>query len=381
MPRKKSIGAVATPAPSSASKHKRRLSTTPQSNILAPPTRSSKRIKVEAEPAPRHQTSKKSKYFQHSEEDVDDNSGDAESEAGESGSGYEDEDLSIAGSEDSPTDEDDYPSEEDKKKAKRGSKAKQKSRSAEQVMTGKNDLWREGVRTGLGPGKQVFIEKPRARGDGGIKYVPERIHPHTFEFLKDLKNNNDRTWLKAHDADYRSSWKDFESFVEALTESIAKVDETIPELPAKDLVFRVYRDVRFSSDPTPYKAHFSAAWSRTGRKGPYACYYVHIEPGGKCFVGSGLWHPEADPLKLLRMDIDQRSHRIRNVLLDPAIRKHIFGGIGKDGNKAVKEFCKHNEENALKTKPKVISQLTPVCTILTNTRDTRQTTQTSSFYA
>lgn len=72
-----------------------------------------------------------------------------------------------------------------------------------------------------------------------------------------------------HDPDYRTSWKDWESFVESLTERISEIDETIPELPPKDLVsacpmrtkayvdalqvFRIYRDVRFSNDPTPYK--------------------------------------------------------------------------------------------------------------------------------
>jgi hypothetical protein len=65
------------------------------------------------------------------------------------------------------------------------------------VLEKGKELWRAGVSTGLGPGKQVFIEKPKPRGDGGIKYVPERIHPHTMAFLKDLKNNNDREWLKS----------------------------------------------------------------------------------------------------------------------------------------------------------------------------------------
>lgn len=58
-------------------------------------------------------------------------------------------------------------------------------------------MWREGVKTGLGPGKQVFIEKPKPRGDGGIKYVGDRIHPNTMLFLADLKANNDREWLKS----------------------------------------------------------------------------------------------------------------------------------------------------------------------------------------
>ena len=56
-----------------------------------------------------------------------------------------------------------------------------------------------------------------------------------------------------HDPDYRTSWNDWTTFVESLTEKIAEKDETIPELPPKDLVFRIYRDIRFSSDPTPYK--------------------------------------------------------------------------------------------------------------------------------
>jgi uncharacterized protein (DUF2461 family) len=60
-----------------------------------------------------------------------------------------------------------------------------------------------------------------------------------------------------NDPDYRTSWNDWSSFVESLTEKIAEKDETIPELPPKDLVFRIYRDIRFSSDPTPYKVRDS----------------------------------------------------------------------------------------------------------------------------
>lgn len=336
---------TATLASSSAKKQKREVATpakNPVANNVTPSTVSSSRPRR----ATSNQAPKRSKYFEHSEEEE-------ENDEEASGSGYEDtEDVESQISEDD-TGEDDYDSEEEKKPAKRGRNAKLKNNAPAEVLEGKNDLWREGVKTGLGPGHQVFIAKPKARGDGGIAYVPEKIHPNTMEFLTDLKKNNDRIWLKAHDADYRTSWKDFESFVETLTEKIAQIDDTIPELPPKDLVFRIYRDVRFSSDPTPYKPHFSAAWSRTGRKGPYACYYIHIQPGGRSFVGSGLWHPEAAPVALLRADIDQQSERIRSILTNPGIRKHIFGGIGKDPVKAIKAFCEQNKENALKTKPKV----------------------------
>lgn len=71
------------------------------------------------------------------------------------------------------------------------------------------------------------------------------------------------------------------------------------------------------------------------------------------WTGSGLWMPEAAPLSLLRAEIDRNSHRMKRVLLEPGIRKEMFGGIPGDEKKAVKAFVSQNGENALKTKPKV----------------------------
>lgn len=59
------------------------------------------------------------------------------------------------------------------------------------------ELWRPGVKTGLGPGKQVIIKKPKARAAGKTPYLDETIHPNTLLFLQDLKANNDRQWLKS----------------------------------------------------------------------------------------------------------------------------------------------------------------------------------------
>ncbi|RJE19971.1 hypothetical protein PHISCL_07689 [Aspergillus sclerotialis] len=220
---------------------------------------------------------------------------------------------------------------------------------AEQQLN--KELWREGVTAGLGPGKEVIIKKPKMRDPGGVPYQDDTIHPNTKLFLEDLVKNNDRVWFKAHDPDYRAAKKDWETFIESLTERIIEQDSTIPELPVKDVVFRIHRDARFSKDPTPYKTHFAAAWSRTGRKGPYAAYYVHFEPGS-CFVGSGLWMPEAEKLALIREEIDQNSDLLKTVLLNPDMRREIFGGIPDDVDAAVKAFVSQNKESALKTKPK-----------------------------
>jgi uncharacterized protein (TIGR02453 family) len=205
------------------------------------------------------------------------------------------------------------------------------------------------------PPKVTFIPLPKLRATNGIPYTDETLHPNTLLFLRDLKAHNQRPWLKSHDEEYRRALKDWESYVTTLTTRLIDLDPTIPELPLRDVIFRIYRDTRFSKDPTPYKPHFSAAWSRTGRKGPYACYYVHVEPDGKCMVGGGLWSPEAGSVGRLRASIDERPHRWRRVLGADGFGRMFFGReAGKGGDEgAVKRFVDRNQMGALKTKPKV----------------------------
>ena len=236
-PRKSALAKKATPA--SAKSHKRPLSeTTP---VATPVSRASKRIKEtnEKERSAGRSTPSKSKYFEDPDSEDDHVLENEES-------GYEDEgsDLSVADepSSDEVESEDDYGSKEETRARKRKPKKSSEATSGlgavvNAVLEEGKELWRPGVKAGLGPGKQVFIEKPKPRSDGGIKYVPGKIHPNTMAFLKDLKANNDREWLKMHDPDYRQSWSDWQSFVEALTEKITELDETIPELPPKDLVW------------------------------------------------------------------------------------------------------------------------------------------------
>ncbi|KMU90708.1 hypothetical protein CIHG_08668 [Coccidioides immitis H538.4] len=212
-----------------------------------------------------------------------------------------------------------------KQKSKRRSQGKG-GREPEQTRASKlTDLWREGVRTGLGPGKEVYIELPQARDPGSTPYEDHTIHPNTLLFLEDLKANNDRDWLKKHDSDYRTSQKDWEAFVEKLTEKIIEKDSTIPELPVKDVVDATFQQIE-------------AASARS------LSNYTSL--------GSGLWMPEAARLALLRQDIDGRSERIKRVLGHSDIRREIFDDIPDEEKKVVKAFISQNQETALKTKPK-----------------------------
>lgn len=116
------------------------------------------------------------------------------------------------------------------------------------------EKWRPGVKAGLGPGKQLVIKKPQARPAGKTPYQPETIHPNTLLFLGELKANNDRQWLKSksasdlvmhrqltifgivHDAVFRQAEQDWYSYVDKLTEKLIEIDDTVPELPVKDVV-------------------------------------------------------------------------------------------------------------------------------------------------
>ncbi|KAJ5203681.1 Conserved hypothetical protein CHP02453 [Penicillium cinerascens] len=360
MPRRSSRPAPASPeAPGAALKRR-------ASARLSASQGEVKRIKSNADLSGVKSTTKKSKYFE-----PDSSAEPEESESdGDSGSAYEEQEQEEDPQSSDHQSEPEEPSDsEDEPKTAKGKQGR-KATSDAHALKGK-ELWREGVRTGLGPGKEVSIPKPKARDAGNVTYEDETLHPNTKLFLQDLAQNNEREWLKAHDPDYRAAKKDFETFVETLTPKIAGVDGTVPELPVKDLVFRIHRDIRFSKNPLPYKRvgrvlvtvmlvsgtltdeqiHFSAAWSRTGKKGPYAAYYVHFQPGS-CFVGCGLWHPEAEPLALLRGDIDENAHRWKEVLGAPAMRREFLNGVSADEDAVVEAFTRHNRESALKTKPK-----------------------------
>lgn len=231
---------------------KRALSPNSNSNTLTPPARQSKRLKSSPLTSSTTRTTpKKSPYFTKSP------SSEPQSEIEAEASGYEDEDASASAissppeSEEEDDDEEYLSSEEDKKpkrKSKGGSAKKAVTNgkgstgggvvaaTAKAIMQKGKELWRPGVKSDLAPGEEVFIKLPKARGDGGVRYQEGIIHPNTMLFLGDLKANNDREWLKMHDADYRQSKKDFDAFVEKMTDKMTEIDETIPELPPKDLV-------------------------------------------------------------------------------------------------------------------------------------------------
>ena len=125
----------------------------------------------------------------------------------------------------------------------------------------------------------------------------------TLKFLKDLSKNNDRSWFESHRKQYDDAKTDFEDFIQSVIDRHSKKDEDLKEQIAKQCIFRINRDIRFSKDKSPYKINMGASMSRGGKKSTYAGYYFHLEPG-KSFIGGGLWMPEPDKMKKVRQEID-----------------------------------------------------------------------------
>jgi len=124
-----------------------------------------------------------------------------------------------------------------------------------------------------------------------------------IRFLAALSENNNREWFSANKGWYDSLKKEFDALSSKLILKIAEFDEDIKNVEASECVFRIYRDVRFSHDKTPYKTHFGVfIASAGGRKSQRGGYYLHLDPAG-CFVGVGVWCPPPPLLKALRKSV------------------------------------------------------------------------------
>lgn len=148
------------------------------------------------------------------------------------------------------------------------------------------------------------------------------ITPATFRFLSELKDHNNREWFEANKPRYQAGQKEVLAFGKALAAEMAKHDELEPPQ-----VFRIYRDVRFSKDKTPYKTHLSGSFTRVGKQ-RRGGYYFHIMPGGS-FIGGGFWAPESKDLKRIRQEIAHDPDELRSIITTAEFRSH-FGELQGD---------------------------------------------------
>ncbi len=149
-----------------------------------------------------------------------------------------------------------------------------------------------------------------------------------LDFLYALKENNNRDWFNAHKKDYEIARAQMEQFVDDLISGIRMFDPSLGNLTAKQCMFRIYRDVRFSKDKTPYKIWFGAYMVSGGRKSEKAGYYIHISPG-ECFAAGGVYHPQGEQLKMIRSEIYYNADEFKGIFEAEDFRK-TFGEIQGD---------------------------------------------------
>jgi uncharacterized protein (TIGR02453 family) len=154
------------------------------------------------------------------------------------------------------------------------------------------------------------------------------LQPSTLKFLRDLKKNNNKPWFDANRKRYEEAKKDFENFIQQVIDIHGKKDRAISSLKAKDCLFRINRDVRFSKDKSPYKTNFGASINKGGRKAfSTAGYYFHLEPG-QCFVGGGIYQPMPEELKKVRQEIDYNFNEFKKIIGAKKF-KSFYGDLDK----------------------------------------------------
>jgi len=174
-----------------------------------------------------------------------------------------------------------------------------------------------------------------------------KITQSTLDFLIQLKDNNNRDWFNENKKRYELAKKEFEDFVDELIGRIALFDPSIMHQSAKDCVFRIYRDVRFSHDKSPYKTHFGAHITAAKSRSEIhsrAGYYIHVEPKGESMLAGGAYFPDSPWLKEIRKEIHYNGDDFRKILDNKTFIEY-FGGMEGDKLKTVpKGYSSDNPE-------------------------------------
>ncbi len=161
------------------------------------------------------------------------------------------------------------------------------------------------------------------------------ISKKALKFLKDLAKNNDRDWFAKNKPIYEVEHANMKAFKDALGAKMEKYDNI-----EKNRLHRIYRDVRFSKDKSPYKNHFSGGLSRA-TKLLRGGYYWHVEPGNT-MVGGGFFGPNPADLKLIRQNIAFDDKPLRKIMKSTKFKKYFGNFRGQTVKTAPKGFDKEH---------------------------------------
>jgi uncharacterized protein (TIGR02453 family) len=163
------------------------------------------------------------------------------------------------------------------------------------------------------------------------------IQKQTLDFLEELVDNNNREWFMDNKQRHDTARENVIDLAGKLIKELHRIDSAVSaELDPKKCVLRIYRDVRFSKNKTPYKNNFGISVPTTGVKAGGAEYYFQVQPG-KSFIAGGYWMPEAAHLKAIRQEIDYNGNDLKSII---------------DETEFVKLFGSFRDQDKLKTLPR-----------------------------
>ncbi|MBL7138098.1 MAG: DUF2461 domain-containing protein [Bacteroidales bacterium] len=145
-----------------------------------------------------------------------------------------------------------------------------------------------------------------------------------LSFLKELEQNNTREWFHANKGWYDEAKLEVEKLVNTLIPGVARFDPSVKFITAKECMFRIFRDIRFSKDKAPYKNNFGAWITKTGRKSCGPGYYIHIQPG-ESFLAAGVYMPDPEKLKKIRQEIFYNMDEFKAILEGKELKRYAKG--------------------------------------------------------
>lgn len=161
------------------------------------------------------------------------------------------------------------------------------------------------------------------------------IPPDTFTFFKALEKNNTREWFEPQKKRFKALENNVKIFAAELQSAMNDND-----IIDKFKLFRLYRDVRFSKDKTPFKTHFGISFHRE-KPALRGGYYLHIKPGDN-FIATGFWNPEKEDLYRIRKEMEMDAQTFRDAVAIPSFKK-VWGSVDGDELKtAPKGFSKED---------------------------------------
>lgn len=178
----------------------------------------------------------------------------------------------------------------------------------------------------------------------------------TVDFLKKLDKNNDRDWFNANKSAFVRANDNIIAVTGELIDRVCKFDPAISGIDPKSCVFRIYRDVRFSKDKSPYKTNLGAFIAPGGKKGMLPGYYFHVQPG-MFFAAAGKHLPDGAELLKIRKAVVSRTKEFLKIVEDKKFRSRFGDLDGERLSRPPKGFdADHPAIEYLKLKSFTVSQ-------------------------